>query len=252
MRVQASFVPGASVGTSEMVLNVAREQRFHGVVQLDNYGMELLGEERVSLLGQLNNPRGVGDRIELSFVGSLNPPDQKRGTKSYRAPLLRGRFDSRASFASADLDWQDALGVAGKRTLFDGQIRDTRVFTRTKRREYEYLAGVHGLRWDGLFDQRSWFVGAGISGHRIWDNRKVALEGDVQAITGGMDATRSGQDKQFWLARAKAQAWVPWRLPWLDIPAKAVLGIRGQISSDLLPTTQRIAMTGVSANRGFA
>lgn len=252
LRAQASFVPGPAVGEASMLLSMADEPQWRGFVQLDNYGIDALGEERLSLLGQLNNPRGVGDRIELSMVGSMNPTDQKRGTISYETPVLGGRYDTQVGLSRADLDWQEGRGVAGRGMLFDASLSDTRLFTRTKRREYQYVVGMHDLQWDGLLDQRSWFVGAGVKGHKLWDDHKIALEGEAQAVMGRLDATRLGQDDTFWLARFDATAWAPWDVPWVNARAKAVIGIHAQTSPDLLPTTQRIAMTGASANRGFA
>jgi hemolysin activation/secretion protein len=252
VRAQASFVPGDEVGASDMLLSVVDEQRFRGIAQIDNYGMEALGEERLSLLAQVNNPRGVGDQIEIDFTASLESADQKQGRLSYLTPLINGRYDGRVSVASANLDWQEALGIEGQGLLLDAAVRDTRVFTRTQRHEYEVLIGVHDLHWDGLIDQRAWFVGAGMNGHRLWDRRRLALEGGLQAILGGLDATRDGQDSNFSLARLSARAWAPWQLPVVDVGVKAVLGLEAQASSDLLPTTQRMSMTGASANRGFA
>ncbi len=250
MRAQAGFVPGSEVGTTEMVLDLQQYQRFAGFIQLDNHGVEPLGEERVTLQGQWNSPRGVGDVLSAKAFSSVDPADHQYLEVGYLTPIMNGRFESHATLRWADLRL-DEYDVEGDGLLFDAKLTDTRQFTRTKRREYSYGVGLHDLDWDFVDGQRAWFVHAGADGHRLWDAERVAAEASLQALVGGVDDERFGQDGEFWRVRAALDAWRPVSLPWIDTRAKLTLGGRWQLADDALPPTLRLAGTGPQTNRGF-
>lgn len=252
IQTEAFFQPGGQVGESEMVLRVTQQQRFNGSVALDNYAVEDLGEERLSVSGQWNNPRGVGDVLSAQAFTSLDPADHQFGQVGYQAPVLDGRFDAAAQLAFADIQLDVASDFEGDGLLFDVQLIDTQRFTRTHRREWTYVVGIHDFDWELVPDQRAWFAGAGLSGHRLWDQRKVSLSGSVQALFGGVDEERPGQDSGFWRMRADANVWTPVTLPWLDTRAKLILDARLQAATDQLPPTLRLGATGPYANKGFS
>jgi hemolysin activation/secretion protein len=251
LHAEASFVPGREVGETEMVLQVKQHKRFTGGVALDNYGVKDLGEERLAVAGQWNNPRGVGDVLAVQAFTTVDPADHQYGQLSYRSPVMDGRFDADAQIAFADISLGQGTPLDGDGVLLDVQLVDTHLFTRTQRRETFYKVGVHDLDWDAVPGQRSWFLGAGITGHRLWDARRLALSGSVEGLFGGMDDTRPGQDSTFWRVRGALNAWAPVDLPWLDLPAKLVMDVHWQIANDLLPPTLRLGATGPYANKGF-
>ncbi len=250
MRAQAGFVPGSEVGTTEMVLDLQQYQRFTGYVQLDNHGVEALGEERALLQGQWNSPRGVGDVLAAKAFTSVDPADHQYLEVGYLTPVMNGRFEALSTLRYADLSL-DEYDVEGDGLLLDASLTDTRRFTRTKRREYTYGIGVHDLDWDFVDGQRAWFVHAGADGHRLWDAQRVAVQGSMQALVGGVDDERFGQDSGFWRVRTALDAWRPVSLPWLDRKAKLTVGGRWQLADDALPPTLRLAGTGPVTNRGF-
>ena len=251
LHAEAAFVAGAEVGETEMVLQVKQQQRFTGGVAVDNYGVEALGQERLSVSGQWNNPRGVGDVLAAQAFTTVDPADHQYGQLSYHSPVLDGRFDASAELAFADISLDRATPLDGDGVLFELELIDTQLFTRTKRREVSYTVGVHDLDWDAVPGQRSWFIGAGIDGHRLWDDRKLAVSGSVQGLFGGVDEERPGQDSTFWRVRAALNTWAPLDLPWLNVRAKLVMDLQWQLANDLLPPTLRFGATGPYANKGF-
>ena len=252
IRVEASFVPGDQVGETEMVLQVKQQQRYTGSVQLDNYGVEDLGQERVVLSGQWNSPRGIGDVLSATAFTSIDPADHQFGQLEYASPVLDGRFDASARLEFADIALATGSRLEGDGILFDARLIDTQKFTRTRRREVTYGLSVHDFDWDLVPGQRAWFATAGVQGHRLWDASKIALTGSVQALFGGLDHQRAGQDDSFWRLRASMTGWTPFNLPWLHTRAKLVLDVQMQASADLLPPTLRLGASGPRTNKGFA
>ncbi len=248
LRAEAAFKPGAEVGTTEMVLDLKQHQDFTGFVQLDNYGVEAVGDERVLLGGQWNSPRGVGDVLRVAAFSSVDPADHQFFELGYLTPVLDGRFAADTSVRFADLAL-DELGVEGDGLLFDATLTDTRTFTRSLRREYVYGLGVHDLDWDFVDGQRAWFAHTGVSGHRLWDARRIAVEGRLQGLVGGVDDERLEQDSSFWRLRAVLDAWRPVNL--FGTRARMTLGARWQVTEDVLPPTLRLAGSGPFASKGF-
>lgn len=250
IRAEVSFVPGAEVGDTEMVLHVKQQQTFTGSVGLDNYGVEDLGEERLQLAGQWNNPRGVGDVLSATAFTTLDPADHQYGEIEYAAPVFDGRYDAAAQLSVADIQLESGTDIEGDGVLFGLQLTDTQLFTRTQRREIVYEVGLHDFDWDIVPGQRAWFASASVAGHRLFDERKIALNGSLQALVGGVDDERAGQDSNFWRLRAGVTGWMPFDMPF-DQRAKLVLDLQLQASADLLPPTLRLGTTGPYANKGF-
>jgi len=67
---QALLQPGATMGTSHMVVEAPSGPLFSGYLGADNYGNRYSGEERATASFNLNSPRGVGDRASLWLMGS--------------------------------------------------------------------------------------------------------------------------------------------------------------------------------------
>jgi hemolysin activation/secretion protein len=256
LRAEVSFVPGAEVGETEMVLHVKQQKRYTGSVKLDNYAVEDLGEERLQLTGQWNNPRGVGDVLSATAFTTLGPADHQYGEVEYAAPVLDGRYEAAVQIALADIQLDSGTELEGDGVLFGAQLTDTHLFTRTHRREVTYGLGVHDFDWDIVPAQRAWFASAGVDGHRLWDDAKIALSGSLQALVGGVDDERLGQDSSFWRVRAGLTGWKPFDMPFdmlgIDQRAKLVIDLQLQASADLLPPTLRLGATGPYANKGFS
>ncbi len=250
------FQPGAEVGESEMVLQVKQHQKFAGSIGLDNYGVEDLGEERLSLTGRWNNPRGAGDVMTAKAFTTVDNSAHQFLQLGYAAPIFGGQFDAAAYLSYADLQLDNGSALAGDGLLFDTYLTDTRLFTRTQRRELTYSAGLHNFSWDGLLDQRALFVASALEGHQLWDEQKIAAQGSLQALVGNVDNTRPGQDDFYWRVRGDLNAWMPLPLTerWFDEgqQPKLVLDVQWQLSQTELPPTLRLNAAGPHASKGFA
>jgi hemolysin activation/secretion protein len=86
--VRSTLVPGASVGTSDLIVDVTPGQRVTGSVELDNAGDRYTGEWRVGGTVNLNNPTGNGDVVSLRALTSGE--GLVYGRAAYQIQLGRG------------------------------------------------------------------------------------------------------------------------------------------------------------------
>ncbi len=68
--VRSTLVPGASVGTSDLIVDVTPGQRVTGSLEGDNAGNRYTGEYRVGGTVNINNPTGHGDVVSLRALTS--------------------------------------------------------------------------------------------------------------------------------------------------------------------------------------
>ena len=67
---QATMQPGATVGTSHMVITAPAGPLVSGQIGADNFGNRYSGQNRVTAMFNLNSPRGVGDLASLWVMRS--------------------------------------------------------------------------------------------------------------------------------------------------------------------------------------
>lgn len=70
VNVTSTLVPGASVGASDLIVDVTPGRRVTGSIDADNAGNRYTGEYRVGATVNLNNPAGLGDVASLRVLTS--------------------------------------------------------------------------------------------------------------------------------------------------------------------------------------
>jgi hemolysin activation/secretion protein len=83
--VRSTLTPGAEVGTSDLIVDVAPGKRVSGSVEADNAGDRYTGEYRVGATVNINNPTGHGDVASLRVLTS--GPGLTYGRASYQTQL---------------------------------------------------------------------------------------------------------------------------------------------------------------------
>lgn len=120
--VRATLQPGASVGTSDLVVDVEAGPRFAGTVGLDNYGSRYTGEKRLFGTLFVNNLLGIGDQAVVS--GLLSDRKLGYGRVGYSIPIggngLRlGTFVSSTKYQLArEFAVLDAHGTANNLSVY--------------------------------------------------------------------------------------------------------------------------------------
>jgi hemolysin activation/secretion protein len=93
---QALLQPGATVGTSHMVLEAPSGPLFSGQLGADNFGNRYSGEGRATAQFSVNSPRGVGDRASVWLMRSS---DSDAVFAAYQTPVGYDGFTLGASFS---------------------------------------------------------------------------------------------------------------------------------------------------------
>ena len=82
---RATLQPGASVGTSELVIAVNPASLFSGDIEADNYGNRYTGQYRLGGTLNINSPLRIGDQISLNALSSGK--DLSYGRLAYQLPV---------------------------------------------------------------------------------------------------------------------------------------------------------------------
>ncbi len=85
VRVKATLAPGANLGTSDLIVDVAPGPRVSGSIEADNAGSRYTGAYRFGGSINLNNPGGYGDLLSLRLLASDG--GLAYGRASYQAPI---------------------------------------------------------------------------------------------------------------------------------------------------------------------
>ena len=85
VRTKATLAPGAQVGTSDLVVDVAPGPLISGNLEADNAGSRYTGEYRFGGTINFNNPLGIGDMLSVRLLASDG--GLAYGRASYQLPV---------------------------------------------------------------------------------------------------------------------------------------------------------------------
>lgn len=119
---RATLQPGASVGTSELLIEVSPANAYSGSLALDNYGSRYTGEYRLSGNFNLASPLKMGD--QLSFSALTSGQNLSFGRLAYQLPVGSdgwrvgaAYFDTRYKLGK-EFQALDAHGSANSTSVF--------------------------------------------------------------------------------------------------------------------------------------
>lgn len=102
VEVKSTLRPGASTGTTDLLVGLQKAPLVTGSVDMDNYGNRFVGQYRLGGTLNLNNPLNFGDRLSLRAMGS--DQDQHYGRVAYQLPL--GPWATQFGVAYSDMDYE--------------------------------------------------------------------------------------------------------------------------------------------------
>lgn len=120
--VRASLQPGASVGTTDLLIELDPGKAYTASVEVDNYGNRYTGENRLSGSIALNSPLKMGDQLTLRAVAS--DQNMQYAQISYRMPVGVDGLKVGVSFS----DTSYKLGKELSSLLADGTATSASVF----------------------------------------------------------------------------------------------------------------------------
>ena len=102
VEVKSTLVPGATPGTSDLVIETTEGRLVTGSVDADNFGNKYTGALRFGATVNLNNPLGIGD--QLIVRGLTSGSGLKYGRLAYSAPV--GNMGTRLGAAVTMMDYK--------------------------------------------------------------------------------------------------------------------------------------------------
>lgn len=93
---RATLQPGASVGTSDLIVELNHAALVSGNFEIDNYGNRYTGEYRSSATVNLNSPLRIGDQLTVS--GLASGQDLNYGRIAYQFPVASASLRMGAAY----------------------------------------------------------------------------------------------------------------------------------------------------------
>ncbi|EXF43195.1 polypeptide-transport-associated domain-containing protein ShlB-type [Pseudomonas sp. BAY1663] len=213
VEVKSTLKPGASVGATDLLVDVQPGPLVSGSVDADNYGNRFTGEYRLGGTLNLNSPLGLGDRLSLRAMGS--DEDQHYYRAAYQLPI--GPWATQVGVAYSDMDYQlakdfgdlDAHGNARIASVYAIQplirSRDFSLFaqlqfddkrlkddidlfaSKSDKRSRVVTAALNGNARDSL-------LGGGLSSFALaWSQGSLNIDGELEQLIDDLSAGTRGR-----------------------------------------------------------
>ena len=256
--VKSTLVPGASVGATDLIVDVAPGQRVAGSVDADNQGNRYTGARRLGAALYVNNPSNSGDLLSVRVLTSDTALRYARA--AYQAQLGRARASVAYSHMSYRLgDDFEALQARGTasiaslgasypllrsrslnlttvmnvdfKTFHDEAASTSTLADKTAR---VALLSLNGNARDG--DAFSSFALA-------WSSGELALQGAAALATDAATVRSNGHYDKLSLQATRVQA--------LGADVELYAAINVQLSSGNLDTSEKIGLGGATGVRAY-
>lgn len=184
VEVRSTLKPGASVGATNLLVDIQPGPLLSGSVDADNYGNRFTGEYRLAGTLHVNSPLGLGDRLSLRAMGSDEA--QQYGRIAYQLPI--GPWATQVGVAYSDMDYELAKNFADLKAHGNARItglhasqplvrgRDFSLYAQVQYDDKRLKDNIDLL--DSRSDKRSRVVIATLSG----DGRDNLLGGGVNSF----------------------------------------------------------------------
>lgn len=267
------FQPGSELGEADLALKVT-EKLIDANVSFNNYGTELTGQYQSLLDVMVNNPLGIGDRLQVGFQQSYRPKLAEFGYLTYQAPVFSGWVQgltagggfSRNEFeVGGELKDVGIEGVTEVANLFLEKswirTRNANLLTRFdfSRKQSKVFVSGNDFSQDVLsvasletrFDRIDTILGGGINQGLV--NLSHGF-GNVLASTQADDLPGSGRRNLAGESLGSGFNKVAFdysRLQNLVPGHSLIMRIAGQFSDDLLPSLEQMSIGGPFSVRAY-
>jgi hemolysin activation/secretion protein len=102
VNVKSTLTPGASVGASDLIINVTPGQRVTGSVDADNEGSRYTGSNRLGFTAYMNEPLGHGDVANIRLLTSAD--GLSYGRASYQTQFNKAKIGTAYTTMAYRLD----------------------------------------------------------------------------------------------------------------------------------------------------
>ncbi len=263
VEVKSTLVPGASVGTSDLVVEANQTGTYGGSADLDNFGNKYTGAWRAGGTVYMNNPLRLGDQITLRGMTSGSGLDYAR--LGYQIPV--GAAGTKLGVAYSHMDYKlgkDFASLQAKGTADQSDIYALHPFIRGRNLN---LYGQLGYSYKDLLNEANAgttqsrkkldVVTAGATG----DSRDGVLGGGINnfglTLTGGdlsLDWAAEKNDYDNGIRTAGSYNKLSYNLSRLQRVSDRIslyLAISGQNASKNLDSSEKFVLGGPSGVRAY-
>ena len=261
VNVRSTLVPGASVGTSDLIVDVTPGQRVSGSIDADNAGNPYTGEVRLGATVNFNNLLGLGDVASLRLLSSGSGLNY--GRASYQMQVGRAQVGVAYSRLDYTLGKQfrvlGAHGTAEIASLYGRypliRSRNDNLFLQlaydakrfhdqldaipsvSDKRAGVLMTSIHGDHTDAAWGGSQTAYGL------TWSAGTIDLQTPaVRALDAATAQTQGHYNKLAFNAM---------RLQRLGGPFSMYLGANGQIASKNLDVSEKMELGGMNAVRAY-
>jgi hemolysin activation/secretion protein len=261
VNVRSTLVPGASPGTSDLMVDVTPGQRVTGSIDADNAGNRYTGTYRLGATVNVNNPLGLGDVASLRLLTSGS--GLQYGRLSYQLQVGRGQVGVAYSHLHYELGREftglDAHGTAQIASVFGRypviRTRDNNLYLQlaldakrfddrmdaipsaTEKNSRVLMTSVFG-------DHRDSLGGGGVNSYFVtWSTGRLRIETPEARAQDALTARTEGS-----FNKLSASAM---RLQRLGGPFSLYAGISGQAASKNLDVSEKMSLGGMNGVRAY-
>jgi hemolysin activation/secretion protein len=259
--VKSTLIPGASVGTSDLIIDVTPGQRVTGSVDADNEGNRYTGTNRIGATVYINDPSGHGDIVTLRALTSTDGLDYARA--SYQAQFGRVKagvayssmhYNLGKDFASLQANGTaDIASVYGSYPLIRSRNNnlyavvdyDDKTFkdkvdstsTVTDKKAQVWMMSLNG-------DHRDGFGGGGLSNYSFtWSSGSIDIQSPAALATDSATVHSNGHYDKLGFNAMRLQS--------VTESTSLYAAIQGQVATKNLDTSEKMALGGATAVRAY-
>ncbi len=261
VNVKSTLVPGASPGTSDLIVDITPGRAVSGSIDADNAGNPYTGAYRIGATVNVNNPLGLGDVASLRVLTSGS--GLKYARASYQLPVGRAQVGVAYSMLDYSLGKQfaplQAHGTAEIASIYARypliRSRNDNVYLQlafdakkfqdkvdsvgsvTDRKSRVLMASIYG-------DHRDNFGGAGLNSYSLtWSAGRLDLQTPAALAADALTARTQGSFNKISFNALRLQS--------LGGPFSVYGAVSGQVASKNLDVSEKMELGGMNAVRAY-
>jgi len=266
VKVNSTLVPGTSVGTSDLIVDLTPGRRVSGEVDADNAGNRYTGSNRIGATINLNEPTGHGDVASLRVLTSGAGLNYARA--SYQMQFGKAtagvaysalRYELGQEFESLQANGTaEVASIYGSyplirsrnNNLYAGLAYDDKTFQDkvdstgavTDKKAHVLMASLYG-------DHRDNFGGGGLSTYSLtWSTGDIDITGSSGLIPTALAADAAGPQSNGHFDKLGFSAM---RLQSVTESISFSAAINGQLASKNLDVSEKMELGGMYAVRAY-
>ena len=261
LKVKSTLAPGASVGVSDLIVDLTPARRLSGSMDADNAGNQYTGTERLGVTVNLNEPTGYGDIATLRLLTSGRGLSYARTSYQFQLAKVKiGLAYSNLQYSvGQDFASLQASGTANTTSIYsifplirsrknnlnirfayDAKYFEDRVglySSVTNKSAHVLTAAIDG-------DLRDTYSGEGLSSYSVsWLTGKINIETPSVLATDSTTAQSNGNYNKLAFNISRLQS--------ITNSTSFYAGINGQSASKNLDVSEKMELGGLTAVRAY-